>query len=80
MNVPRMRTVAQCIEELKKDDPQTVVSAHYIRDLIHQDKIVYTTSGRKYLVNYDKFIEFLNCEVKTNENTPVHNNIRPIRA
>lgn len=75
-----MRTVAQCVNELKKTDPQTVISEHYLRGLIHQNKIICHQSGRRYLVNYDKLLAFLNQEVSSEVEPLPHNHIRAINA
>ncbi len=40
---------------------------HYIRSLCWQNKICFCRAGNKYLINWEKFIEFLNageCEQK----------------
>lgn len=36
------------------------IAEHAIRKWIRENKIVYVKTGRKHLVNWDKFIEFLN--------------------
>lgn len=51
--IPRMGTIKQTAIE-------TGLSYNYIRTLCLQNKIVYVKAGNKYLVNIDKFIEFLN--------------------
>lgn len=40
----------------------TGISEYSIRALIQQDKIVYIKAGKKYLINFDKFIGYLNGE------------------
>ena len=45
------------ITELSK---RTNLSYSFIRKLCIEKKIVYIKSGTKYLVNFNKFIEFLN--------------------
>ena len=39
---------------------QTGLSYDFIRKLCLQDKIVYVRAGVKYLINWDKLVEFLN--------------------
>ena len=51
--VPRMRTIQQTAD-------LTGLSYHHIRTLCRQHKIVAVRSGKKWLVNLDKFIEYLN--------------------
>lgn len=57
--LPRMRTIKEVVEEIKKIDPNTAVREYYVRDLVNNNKIVYVKAGRKILVNLDAFIEFL---------------------
>ena len=52
-NVPTMLTI-------KETAKQTNVAEYYVRKLIWENKIVYVKAGSKYLVNFDKFVDFLN--------------------
>ena len=54
-SVPKMVTV----NELAK---LTDISAYAIRRLVKADRITYFKSGAKVLINYDRFIDFLNGE------------------
>lgn len=45
---------------IKETAERTGLSEHYIRTLVWAKKIVYVYTGRKYLINYEKFIDFLN--------------------
>ncbi|MDC7289561.1 helix-turn-helix domain-containing protein [Blautia schinkii] len=51
--VPRMLT----IKEVSK---QTGISYDFIRKLCLQGRIVHIRAGVKYLVNFDRFLEYLN--------------------
>ncbi len=53
MTAPTMLTI-------KETAKRTGLAVHYIRQLCLQDKIVYRKAGAKYLINYEKFIEYLN--------------------
>ena len=53
LNAPRMRTINQ-VSEL------TGLSYTFIRKLCLNNKVVYIKTGKKYLVNLDKFYEYLN--------------------
>ena len=64
----RMRTIQQCTEHFKQYDPDTAISDYYIRCLVKQNKISYVMAGKKYLINLDKLIEFLN---ESNQGDPV---------
>ena len=50
---PKMMTVKQISE-------QTGISEFHIRRLIKSNRIKYICCGKKYLVNFNKFIEYLN--------------------
>lgn len=62
MVLPRMRTPQQVYDQIHKDDPDSSVSLWYIRSLVKQGKIPAVKAGCKYLINYDKFMDYLNSE------------------
>lgn len=51
--LPRMRTIKQTAQE-------TGLAEYFVRQLVKQHKIKYVMTGRKALINLDKFIDFLN--------------------
>jgi len=51
--VPTMLTIRETAN-------RTSISYDAIRKLCLQDKIVYIRAGKKYLINFEKFCEFLN--------------------
>jgi len=51
--IPTMLTI-------RETSNRTGVSYDAIRKLCLQDKIVYIRAGKKYLINFEKFCEFLN--------------------
>ena len=53
MTAPTMLTIKQTAE-------RTGLAVHYIRQLCLENKIVYRKAGAKYLINFEKFIEYLN--------------------
>lgn len=55
----RMRFPTQALEELRKDDPGTQVTLHYIRALARQGLIPCVQIGRRRLLNYDALLEYL---------------------
>jgi len=57
--IPRIRTIKQCLEVIKKMDNQTAVTEFYIRTLCKENKIIYFPSGNKSLVNLDSLLGFL---------------------
>ena len=71
-SIPRMRT----IDETAK---LTGVSAYQIRRMVKQNSIVHIRVGGKYLINLDKFIDYLNgaetgctCIKRTEEKEVTH--------
>ena len=51
--VPEMLSIQQT-------SSKTGLSQYYIRQLCLNDEIVYVKSGNKYLINFDRFIDYLN--------------------
>lgn len=62
MALAKMRTAQQLYDEIHRDDPDSSISLWYIRSLIKQGKIPVVKAGCKYLINYDKFMDYLNSE------------------
>ena len=58
-SVPRLRTIHEAAEELKKVDPSTAISEYHIRRLMLEGTIPHVKAGKKYLINLDKLIEYL---------------------
>lgn len=52
--LPKMKTIKE-VSEL------TALPYSLIRNLCIQNKIVHIRTGKKYLINYDRFIDYLNC-------------------
>lgn len=52
--IPKMRTIAETAKE-------TGLTENFIRRLCLTGQIVNVRAGKKYLVNLDRFIEFLNA-------------------
>lgn len=57
--VPRMRTVHEAAEELKKLDAGTAVTEYHIRQLAINNIIPRVKAGKKYLINLDALIDYL---------------------
>lgn len=58
--VPRMRTIKECMEELKQIDPNTAIREYFIRDLVNSNAIPTVHAGRKILINFDGLLQYLN--------------------
>lgn len=72
-NIARMRTVHQCLEYFKRNDPDTSISGYYLRTLVKQKKIPVFMSGRKQLINLDKLITYLSQEDAGEEEANINN-------
>ncbi len=57
---PRMMTIEQLIDTVKQADENTAITRYFVRQLCIENKIVHIKAGQKYLINYDKFVDFLN--------------------
>lgn len=53
IKAPIMKTIKEIMDE-------THFSYRHIVGLCHENKIVYIKVGKKFLINYEKFIEYLN--------------------
>ena len=58
-SVPRMRTVHEAAEELRRMDEGTAVTEYHIRQLAINNIIPRVKAGKKYLINLDALIEYL---------------------
>lgn len=57
--IPRMRTAAKIVAELKALDPGCGVTEYYIRQLIREGALPVVWAGHKALVNLDDVIDLL---------------------
>ena len=58
-SIPKMRTVAKTVDELKRLDPDTCVSAYYIRQLIKKGELPVVWAGSRALINLDDVLTLL---------------------
>ena len=68
---PTMLTISQTAE-------RSGLAKHYIRQLCIQNKICFVRSGQKYLINFEKFADYLNAGNST-DFPPNKPQINPIR-
>ena len=62
MKIPRMRTISESLEIIKKADPATSVTANCIRSLCKNGTIRCVYTGTKILVNMDDLLALLGVE------------------
>lgn len=75
--LPHMVTIKELAAECKEKGIS--VTEHFIRRLCVEDKICCVKAGSKYLINYDRFVDFLNGgEEQTGEEREASRGIQPI--
>lgn len=57
--IPRMRTAAKIVEEVKKIDPETDLTESCVRRLAKQGAFPVVWAGSKALINLDNVLELL---------------------
>lgn len=57
--MPRVRSINKLVEHYKTIDPDTEISASYVRRLILNREIPFNKSGSKYLIDLDAFDQYL---------------------
>lgn len=57
--LPRMRILSQAIKLVREIDPETAVSANYIRKLALSGEIPTVQVGKRRLINVDALMEYL---------------------
>lgn len=71
IKIPRMETITKTAEIFG-------LPVHFVRAKVKNGEVVAVNAGRRYLVNVDKFAEFLNCHTIQTESKPSASGIRPI--
>lgn len=57
--IARMRTINEIVTEVKQADPQSAVTAYFVRTLCKENKIRHFYTGKKVLVDLDSLIGYL---------------------
>ena len=68
--IPRMRTAAKIVAELRAMDPGCEVTEYYIRQLIREGAVPVVWAGHKALVNLDDVIDLLQQWTQRPEEEP----------
>ena len=80
-NIPRMRTAAKIVAEIKALDPDTEVTEYYIRQLAKTGMVPVTWAGSKALINLDDVLDLLRLGTERKEPEPCTvNGIRRINV
>lgn len=77
--MPRMRTIQEAIAAVKEQDPNTAITAHFVRQLVISGEFPSIKAGKKYLINLDSLFEFL-ANPQTTDKESENGNVRKIRA
>lgn len=57
--IPRMRTAAKIVAEIRAMDPESEISENYVRQLIKRRAVPVVWAGNKALVNLDDVLELM---------------------
>lgn len=80
-SIPRMRTAAKIVAEIKAADPGTEVTEHYIRQLVKEGSVPVVWAGNKALINLDDVLSLLRLGTeRTDPEPPVVDGIRRIEV
>lgn len=60
-SVPRLRTIPQAFEEIKRQDPDTAFTLRALRRMANNGEIPTVQIESKRLVNVDLLLEHLSC-------------------
>lgn len=55
-----VRTIKGALEEIKSRDPKSEITEYAIRRMVKENKIPYIRSGKKYLINVQSLLNYLN--------------------
>jgi hypothetical protein len=75
----RMRTIQQLADHYKKEDPETAVTAHFIRATVIDGRVPCSPAGSKRLIAIEHFDAFLAGEEATVETVPQLGVVRPVK-
>ena len=80
--IPKMRTIAKTVAEIKALDPGSEVTEYYIRQLVRDGAVPVAWAGNKALINLDDVLELLRAGTQRPEAEPcaVVGGIRPLSA
>jgi len=67
-SIPRIRTIQQCLVEIKTLDSNSCVTENFIRLLCKSGQVNHFKSNSKFLVNLDDLLRYLNGEKGEKEN------------
>ena len=57
--LPRMRTLDEAAEEIRKQDPESSITPYYIRQMVLDGTVPFVPVGRKRLINFDALLDVI---------------------
>lgn len=60
--IPRIRKIKEAMAEIQKQDPESAITEHYLRQLCKTGQIPTSRSGTDYLINLDTLEQFLESQ------------------
>ena len=63
-NIPRMRTMPECMQMLRELDPGTALTLTALRRKVKSGELPSVKIGNKRLVNFDLLVELLNTNLE----------------
>lgn len=60
--VSRIRTIEKAFEEIRRTDPDTCITKHFIKNLIINGEIPHRKTGNRYLIDVDEVIKYAQGE------------------
>lgn len=77
--IPRMRTAAKIVAELKAIDPECEITEYCVRKMAKSGAVTVVWAGAKALINLDDVIELLRIgTTRRNARAPEGNGIRQV--
>ncbi len=67
MNIPKMRTIQELVQEIKQLDNDTQITVSAIRRLVKENRIKSVRVGNRTLINLEHCIDYLNNPDDFNE-------------
>ena len=55
----RIRTINEAVQMIRKEDPESRISAYMIKQLAYNEKIRSIKSGSKVMIDFDSLLAFL---------------------
>lgn len=62
--VARIRTIEKAYDEIRRTDPDTCISKHFIKNLVIDGEIPYRKTGNRYLIDLDNLINYVKGEIR----------------